>query len=107
MPLELPPLVDLRGAKRRDGSGALLRRTVRVVDREALGADRERVIARGRMVYRAARCPRPVVLLVCRDQSESPRTRRRGDPLVGAGISGGAQLGPDLRTDAGGQQDFE
>ena len=32
----------------RDGSGALLRRTVRFVDREADGADRERVVAGGR-----------------------------------------------------------
>src|SRR5262245_27390255 len=102
MPLEFLPVVDLRGPERRNGSGALLRRTVRVVDLEAVSSDRERVTASGRMVYRAARSRRRVVLLVCRDQSESPRTRDRGDPLVGAGVRDGTQLGTDVGTDAGG-----
>src|SRR5215470_638811 len=62
MPLEFAAVFDLRGAERRDGSGALLRRTVRVVDRQAVGADRERVATRAWMVDRAAHSPRPVVL---------------------------------------------
>src|SRR5262249_43709210 len=100
MPLEFFPVLDLRGSERRDDSGARLRRTVRVVNLEAVSADGERVVASGRMVSRAAYSPRPAVLLVCRDQSESPWTRRRGDPLVGAGIPGGTQLGTDFGTDA-------
>src|SRR5262245_58080594 len=63
MPLEFPPVVDLRRPECRDGSGAVLRRTVRVVDLEAVDADRESVVASGRMVYRAAHSPCPVVLL--------------------------------------------
>src|SRR5262249_47539468 len=63
MPLELPPVVDLRGPERCDGRGAQLRRTVRVVHNEAVGVDRERIAASGWMVHRAARSPRPVVLL--------------------------------------------
>src|SRR5262245_19721123 len=44
MPLEFSPVVDLRGPERRDGSGARLRRTVRVVDLEAVSNDGERVV---------------------------------------------------------------
>src|SRR5262249_16970725 len=95
MPLEFPPVVDLRGPERRDRGGARLRRTVRVVDLEAVSADGERVVASRRMVDRAAHSPRPVMLLVCRNQSESPRTRHRGDPLVAAGILSGTQLGTE------------
>src|SRR5262245_4610327 len=107
MPLEFPAVVDLRGPERRNGRRALLCRAVRVVDLEAVVTDRERIAASGRVVYRAAHSHRPGVLLVCRDQPESPRTRHRGDALVGAGIPDGPQPGTHLGTDAGGQQDLE
>ncbi len=93
MPLELPPIFDLRGPERRDGGRAVLRRTMRAAHHEIVGAHRESMATTRRMVHHAPDPPRSGVLLACRDQPESPRARHRRNPLVDNGVPRGSLSG--------------